>query len=200
MFTLRIKRLIDVSVAAVLLSLCLPLLLVLGAIVRIDSPGPALYRRRVLGRGGRAFDALKLRTMHCDGDARLAARPDLLEQLQRDHKLTDDPRVTRCGHWLRRASLDELPQLWNVLRGDMSLVGPRMISPPEIERYGAHADALLAVQPGLTGLWQVSGRSDLPPTERVRLDLTYVAQRSLALDMQLLWRTIPAVLRGRGAH
>jgi lipopolysaccharide/colanic/teichoic acid biosynthesis glycosyltransferase len=197
---LRIKRGIDVVAAAVLLLLLGPLLAALAVIVRLDSPGPALYRRRVLGRGGRPFDALKLRTMVCDGDALLAARPDLQARLRIEHKLDDDPRITRCGRWLRRSSLDELPQLWNVLRGDMSLVGPRMISPPELARYGAQSEALLQVQPGLTGLWQVSGRSNLEPAERVRLDLTYVRQRSLALDVQLLWRTIPAVLFGRGAR
>ena len=197
---LRVKRWIDVTIAAAVLTLLAPLLATLALILLIDSPGPVLYRRRVLGRGGQTFDALKLRTMVCNGDAMLAARPDLQVRLNAEHKLDEDPRITRCGHWLRRLSLDELPQLWNVLRGDMSLVGPRMISPPELGRYGAQGETLLTVHPGLTGLWQVSGRSNLPPLERVRLDLAYVEKRSLALDLQLLLRTIPAVLCCRGAH
>jgi lipopolysaccharide/colanic/teichoic acid biosynthesis glycosyltransferase len=197
---LRVKRWIDIAIAAVLLIVLAPPLAILALIVRIDSPGPALYRRRVLGRGGRPFNALKLRTMICDQDALLATQPELAAQLRTEYKLVHDPRVTRSGHWLRRSSLDELPQLWNVLCGDMSLVGPRMISPPELERYGAEGEILLTVQPGLTGLWQVSGRSNLEPSERVRLDLAYVRQRNLALDVQLLWRTIPAVLFGRGAR
>lgn len=200
MLELRVKRWIDIAIAAVLLIVLAPLLAILALIVRIDSPGPALYRRRVLGRGGRSFDALKLRTMICDQEALFATRPELAARLRTEYKLEGDPRVTRSGRWLRRSSLDELPQLWNVLRGDMSLVGPRMISPPELERYGVEGEILLTVQPGLTGLWQVSGRSNLEPSERVRLDLAYVRQRNLALDVRLLWRTIPAVLFGRGAR
>jgi len=184
----------------VALTLVAPLLAALILVLLIDSPGPVFYRRRVLGLGGPSFDALKLRTMVCDGEALLAERPDLRARLEADHKLDGDPRITRTGRWMRRLSLDELPQLWNVLRGDMSLVGPRMISPPELERYGARGAMLLTVKPGLTGLWQVSGRSNLPPWERVRLDLAYVQQRSLALDLKLLLRTIPTVLSGRGAR
>jgi lipopolysaccharide/colanic/teichoic acid biosynthesis glycosyltransferase len=197
---LRVKRCIDLAIAAMMLAVVAPLLGILILILLIDTPGPVFYRRRVLGLGGPSFDALKLRTMVCDGDALLAARPDLRARLDAYHKLDDDPRITRTGRWLRRLSLDELPQLWNVLRGDMSLVGPRMISPPELERYGPHGATLLTVKPGLTGLWQVSGRSNLPPSERVRLDLAYVHQRCLALDLKLLLRTIPTVLCGRGAR
>jgi len=197
---LRVKRWIDLTIALVALTLLAPLLATLVLVLTIDSPGPALYRRRVLGRGGKTFDAFKLRTMFCDGDAILATHPDLQARLDAEHKLDEDPRITRCGRWLRRLSLDELPQLWNVLRGEMSLVGPRMISPPELERYGARGKTLLTVQPGLTGLWQVSGRSDLSQSARVQLDLAYVEQRRLALDLQLLLRTVPAVLCCRGAR
>ncbi|MEJ5199277.1 MAG: sugar transferase, partial [Anaerolineae bacterium] len=177
-----------------------PLLLILGLVVRLDSPGPALYRRRVMGRGGTQFDAFKLRTMYVDGDAILAQRPDLWAQWQRDQKLHDDPRITRVGRWLRRYSLDELPQLINVLRGEMSLVGPRMFAAVELPRYGEHAAEILGVRPGITGLWQVSGRADLPHEERARLDLQYVRTRSFWLDLKLLLLTVPAVLRARGAR
>lgn len=177
-----------------------PVFAVLALIVVLDSPGPAFHRRRVMARGGGQFDAFKFRTMVVDGDAVLASQPSLREALAREMKLKMDPRVTRSGSWMRRLSLDELPQLINVMRGQMSLVGPRMISPPELERYGRHADELLSVRPGITGLWQVSGRSDLDRGDRVRLDLAYVKTRTLGLDLQLLIKTIPAVTRGRGAY
>lgn len=190
----------DRLLSLVALLLLAPVLLVLALIVRLDGPGPVLYRRRVLGRGGRQFDALKFRTMVVNGDAVLAGRPDLLRALAHDEKLKDDPRITRPGRWLRRLSLDELPQLFNVLAGQMSLVGPRMISPPELKRYGPFADELLTVRPALTGPWQISGRADLSYEDRVRLDISYIRTRSLWLDLKLLVLTIPAVLRGRGAY
>jgi len=190
----------DYVLAAVGLVLISPLLLILALIVRLDSPGPILYRRRVLGRGGSEFDAFKFRTMFVNGDEILAAYPDLQARLQRDEKLKDDPRVTRSGRWMRRFSLDELPQLLNVLRGQMSLVGPRMISPPELARYGEYAQERLTVKPGLTGLWQVSGRAETAYQDRVRLDIQYIRAWSLWLDLKLLLLTIPAVLKGRGAY
>jgi lipopolysaccharide/colanic/teichoic acid biosynthesis glycosyltransferase len=177
-----------------------PFLLALALIVKHDSPGPALHRRRVMGKGGIQFDAFKFRTMYVNGDEILAERSDLQQQLERDHKLADDPRVTRCGVWMRKLSLDELPQLFNVLKGQMSLVGPRMISPKELDRYGEHATELLSVKPGLTGLWQISGRSNLAPAERVRLDMQFVRTRTAWTDLKLLLLTVPAVLRGRGAY
>jgi len=195
-----LKDVMDYVLAAVGLVLISPLLLILALIVRLDSPGPILYRRRVLGRGGSEFDAFKFRTMFVNGDEILAAYPDLQARLQRDEKLKDDPRVTRSGRWMRRFSLDELPQLLNVLRGQMSLVGPRMISPPELARYGEYAQERLTVKPGLTGLWQVSGRAETAYQDRVRLDIQYIRAWSLWLDLKLLLLTIPAVLKGRGAY
>jgi len=195
-----IKDVLDYILAAVGLALISPLLLILALIVRLDSPGPILYRRRVLGRGGSEFDAFKFRTMFVNGDEILAAYPDLQARLQQDGKLKDDPRVTRSGRWMRRFSLDELPQLFNVLRGQMSLVGPRMISPPELARYGEYAQERLTVKPGLTGLWQVSGRAETAYQDRVRLDIQYIRTWSLWLDLKLLLLTIPAVLKGRGAY
>lgn len=178
-----------------------PVLAGLALWIRLDSPGPVLYRRRVLGVGGKVFDAFKFRTMYTDGQARLASKPDAVAILERDHKLKEDPRITRVGQFLRRYSLDELPQLINVVRGQMALVGPRMITPEEADKYGRHRLNLLSVRPGMTGLWQVSGRSDLTYDERVRIDMYYVRNYSIWLDLQILFiETVPAVLKGRGAY
>jgi lipopolysaccharide/colanic/teichoic acid biosynthesis glycosyltransferase len=170
-------------------------------LVKVDSPGPVFYRRRVLGIGGIEFDALKFRSMVINGDEILAQRPDLQAELAVNHKLKDDPRITRIGKLLRRTSLDELPQLINVLLGQMSLVGPRMISPAEKEQYGQMQHNLFTVKPGLTGLWQVSGRSDLSYVERVQIDMHYIRNYSIWLDLQILFfQTVPAVLKKRGAY
>ena len=177
-----------------------PLLLGLGAVVRLSSPGPALYRQRRIGHDGVPFTMLKLRTMTTDADLR---RVELLSSDEASgplFKIRDDPRVTPVGRVLRRYSLDELPQLVNVLRGDMALVGPRPPLPSETEQYDAVARRRLAVRPGLTGLWQVSGRSDLSWEESIRLDLRYVEAWSLGLDLRILLRTVPAVLGHRGAY
>jgi lipopolysaccharide/colanic/teichoic acid biosynthesis glycosyltransferase len=194
-----LKNVLDYTVAVIILALISPLLLLLALIIKLDSPGPVIYRRRVMGRHGRQFDAFKFRTMVVNGDALLNAHPDLKALWQRDQKLENDPRVTRSGHWLRKLSLDELPQLFNVLRGEMSLVGPRMIAPVEVARYGKEASHVFAVKPGITGLWQVSGRSNLSYQDRARLDLQYVRTRSVGMDLRLLVMTIPAVLFRRGA-
>jgi len=154
----------------------------------------------VMGMNGSQFDAFKFRTMAVNGDEILAAYPELRAALAQNHKLKDDPRVTRIGKVLRKFSLDELPQLINILRGEMSLVGPRMISPVEINMYNQWDINLLTVRPGLTGLWQVSGRSDVTYDERVRLDMYYIRNWSIWLDLQLILQTIPAVLKGRGAY
>lgn len=200
-FEMFLKSALDYLVILMATPLLLPLFLVLAAIVRLDSPGPIFYRRRVVGLGGRNFDALKFRTMVINGDEVLARHPDKLEELTQNQKIKEDPRITRSGVWMRRFSLDELPQLLNVLMGQMSLVGPRMIHPSEAVRYGRMKANLLAVKPGLTGMWQVSGRSDLSYEERVRLDMIYVRNYSIWLDIQILViQTLPAVLRGSGAY
>ncbi|MEZ5317460.1 MAG: sugar transferase [Vicinamibacterales bacterium] len=196
-----VKRLLDGTLAGVGLLLISPLLLGIAVLVRLDSPGPVLHRRRVLGVFGRPFDALKFRTMYRDADARLRHDPVVAEALRLGRKVPHDPRITRVGRWLRRYSLDELPQLWNVLRGQMSLVGPRMISPGEVTHYGRQRMTLLTVKPGMTGLWQVSGRSDLAYEDRVRIDMYYIRNYSVWLDLQILFiQTPPAVLHGRGAY
>jgi lipopolysaccharide/colanic/teichoic acid biosynthesis glycosyltransferase len=195
-----IKRAMDVIGSFFSLTLFSPIWLGLAVIVKLDSPGPILYRRRVLGRGGAQFDAFKFRTMVINGDEILAAQPQLQAALLDRHKLKDDPRVTRSGRWLRKLSLDEVPQLVNILLGQMSLVGPRMISPVELAQYGSLAAELLSVKPGLTGLWQTSGRSDLSYADRVQLDLRYIRTRSIWLDAWLLLKTPIAVIKGRGAY
>jgi len=195
-----VKATLDYSLTILTLILLLPVFALLAILVRLESPGPALHRRRVMGLNGRQFDAFKFRTMHVNGDEILASHPELQEELARTQKLRSDPRVTRVGRILRRTSLDELPQLLNVIKGEMSLVGPRMISPEEMARYDQWGINLLTIRPGITGLWQVSGRSDLGYEDRVRLDMHYIRNWSIWLDLQLLFQTIPAVLRARGAY
>ncbi len=195
-----VKTIIDYGLTLVALAFLWPIFLLLAAAVKWDSPGPVFYRRRVVGRGGRELDAFKFRTMHVNGDEMLTKHPDLQAELRENQKLKDDPRVTRLGRLLRKYSLDELPQLFNVLLGQMSLVGPRMISPTEAEKYGKWKLNLLTVKPGITGMWQISGRSDISYEERIRLDMHYIRNYSFWLDFMILFRTIPIVLKGRGAY
>jgi len=202
----RLKRLMDVTVAALALVVGAPLLLVVALVVRCSSPGGLFYVQRRLGRGHKPFGCIKFRTMVQGADRRLrrtlktSAR--LQEDFRRGFKLKNDPRITSVGHMLRRTSLDELPQFLNILRGEMSLVGPRPIVRAEVERYGDAIDRVLSVRPGLTGLWQVSGRNNLTYAQRVALDLHYVSRRSLVLDLVILWRTLGVVLspRDNGAY
>jgi exopolysaccharide biosynthesis polyprenyl glycosylphosphotransferase len=194
-----LKRLLDLAGAAAALIVFLPLMVIIGIAIKLDSSGPIFYRRRVVGVSGRLFDAFKFRTMCVDADERLARDAALRNQFEKNYKLKDDPRVTRVGQFLRRTSLDELPQLFNVLLGQMSLVGPRMITSPERIQYGKWSMNLSTVKPGMTGLWQVSGRSNVSYEERVRLDMHYIRNYTIWLDLYLLWLTIPAVLKSRGA-
>lgn len=178
----------------------LPLLLGVGLLVRLDSAGPAIYRQQRVGRDGRLFTMYKFRSMTTSADAE---RTDLLGHNESDgvlFKIQRDPRITRVGSWLRRTSLDEMPQLWNVVRGEMSLVGPRPALPEEVAQYDVDPQRRLVVKPGMTGLWQVSGRSDLTWDQSVRLDLRYVDNWSLRLDASILARTVSAVLTSRGAY
>ncbi|MEM7330982.1 MAG: sugar transferase [Chloroflexota bacterium] len=177
-----------------------PLFLILSLLVKLDSPGPIFYRRRVVGLNGRIFYAFKFRTMYINGDEILARHPKLRAELNKNYKLKCDPRVTRVGNFLRKFSLDELPQLFNVLMRDMSLIGPRMITPEEVSKYGEHGEKLLTVMPGLSGLWQVSGRSDVCYDERVELDMQYIDNWSVAEDFKILLKTPMVVLKGDGAY
>jgi lipopolysaccharide/colanic/teichoic acid biosynthesis glycosyltransferase len=176
------------------------LFLAIAIAIKLGDGGPVLFRQIRVGRNGRPFHVFKFRTMVTDAEKQKA----LLEERNEGNgvlfKIRDDPRVTRSGAWLRRFSLDELPQLFNVLVGQMSLVGPRPALPEEAAQYGDYVRRRLAVRPGITGLWQVSGRSDLPWEEAVRLDLRYVENWSFALDLQILWKTWSAVVKGNGAY
>jgi exopolysaccharide biosynthesis polyprenyl glycosylphosphotransferase len=195
-----LKFIFDYLVTIVGLIFLAPFLLLIGYCIKMSSPGPVLHRRLVMGLNGKQFYALKFRTMVTNGDEVLDQHPELKSELQKNHKLKNDPRITPIGAFLRKYSLDELPQLFNVLKRDMSLVGPRMISPEEAPMYKQFVMNLLTVLPGITGVWQVSGRSDISYEERVRLDMFYVRNWSLWLDFQLLFQTIPAVLRAKGAY
>jgi len=195
-----LKVVLDYLITITGLIIISPLLALTALLIRFSSPGPIIHKRRVMGINGKKFDALKFRTMVENGDEVMARHPELKEELSKNHKLKYDPRVTRVGAFLRKYSLDELPQLFNVLKRDMSLVGPRMISPEEVAMYKQFDMNLLTVHPGITGLWQVSGRSDISYDERVRLDMYYIRNWSIWLDLQLLFQTIPAVLKGRGAY
>jgi exopolysaccharide biosynthesis polyprenyl glycosylphosphotransferase len=192
------KQVVERLLAATGLLLTAPLLLAIAVAVRCDSPGPALFRQTRVGRNGHSFRMLKFRTMTIDAEQR---RAELDSECDGPlFKVREDPRITRVGRFLRRYSLDELPQLINVVRGQMALVGPRPALPEEVAAYDADPHRRLAVAPGITGLWQVSGRSDLPWSEAVRLDLAYVDNWSLGLDLAIVVRTLGAVLKHRGAY
>jgi exopolysaccharide biosynthesis polyprenyl glycosylphosphotransferase len=195
-----VKELTERALAAVALVVLAPLLLALAAMIRIDSPGPALFRQTRTGKGGRAFSMVKLRTMHVGAEDQRPALDDLDSSTSVLFKLREDPRITRVGRVLRRYSLDELPQLLNVVRGEMALVGPRPPLPDEVAQYESDVMRRLAVKPGITGLWQVSGRSDLSWEDSVRLDLRYVDNWSLGHDWLILARTLGAVVGHRGAY
>ena len=207
---LLLKRVFDIAVSLLLLGIFFLPLMIVALCIRWEWPGPAIHRRRVLsyqswdGSQGepalKTFDAYKLRTMITDADEYLKRHPHLLESYKKDWKLQDDPRITRMGAFLRTTSIDEIPQLLNVLKGEMSLIGPRMITVPELARYGSDAPRLLSVKPGLTGLWQVSGRQELSYEERVRLDMVYVQTRSAWIDLKILLKTVECVLLRRGAY
>lgn len=195
-----LKDLFDRVVAAAVLVVLSPVLAVLAVAIRITDGGPALFTQTRVGKDGEKFKIYKFRTMVTDAEAHLAelqAKNELDGVL---FKMRKDPRVTAIGTWLRKWSLDELPQLFNVLLGEMSLVGPRPALPGEAAQYADHVRRRLVVKPGLTGLWQVSGRSDLTWDESVRLDLRYVENWSLALDLQILWKTLAVIVKGSGAY
>jgi lipopolysaccharide/colanic/teichoic acid biosynthesis glycosyltransferase len=185
-----VPRAADVALAALALALASPVLLVAALAIRLDSRGPVIYRSRRVGRGGVEFDLLKLRTMHPGNDPVGVGTP----------VLGRDPRVTRVGHLLRRLSLDELPNLVNVLRGEMAIVGPRPTLAAQVERYTAHQRRRLDVRPGMTGWAQVNGRAGIPWEERIELDVWYTEHRSLALDLRILARTARLLLTGHGLY
>ncbi len=195
------KRLLDVFAAAVLLLLLALPLLTLALLIRLESPGPVLFRQIRVGRWGKLFTLWKFRSMYIDAEARKAA---LLAANESGggviFKMKQDPRITQVGRFIRKASIDELPQLWNVLVGDMSLVGPRPALPSEVNQYSLADRRRLEVTPGITCIWQVSGRSDIPFPEQVKLDVQYIESSSFWQDILILFKTVPAVLLGRGAY
>jgi lipopolysaccharide/colanic/teichoic acid biosynthesis glycosyltransferase len=197
------KRIVDVVLGGILLTLALPILACLVVIIRLDSPGPALYGQRRIGHLGRPFTLWKLRSMyhHSSQTYHLQAAQDWFKEQRSGerYKTESDPRITRIGKYLRRSSLDELPQLFNVLRGDMSLVGPRPLMPYDRPSYKSWYFEREVMRPGITGLWQVSGRAELDFDELVRLDFLYLERWSIMLDLSILLKTIPAVLSRRGA-
>lgn len=195
------KRIVDLVLAVLLVPILAPTIGFMWLLVRLDG-GPGLFGHARVGRYGQPFKCWKIRSMIPDAEARLSdyllGHPEAAAEWVRDRKLAEDPRITRLGRFLRMTSLDELPQIWNVLVGDMSFVGPRPIMQDELERYGRDAEAYLSMKPGITGLWQVSGRSDTSYAERVILDLQYHRTACLRLDLKILAMTILAVLRGTG--
>jgi Undecaprenyl-phosphate galactose phosphotransferase WbaP len=198
-----LKRVLDVCLVTIFGLVALPLILLLAVLIKLTSAGPVFYGQRRCGRAGQPFTAWKFRSMVANAnqvlEQHLASDPQLREEWRRNYKLRNDPRITPLGRVLRRTSLDELPQLWNILRGQMSVVGPRPIVVEEIPRYGEGIVLYNKVTPGLTGLWQVSGRNNVSYDQRVNFDLYYVRNWSLWLDLYVLAKTVPVVLIGDGA-
>jgi lipopolysaccharide/colanic/teichoic acid biosynthesis glycosyltransferase len=198
------SRAFDVVLSAMALVMFLPLIILTAAIIWLQDGGPIFFLQPRVGLGGKIFDCLKFRSMAVDADRQLerllSSDPVACDEWARDQKLRDDPRVTPFGAFLRRSSIDELPQLLNVLAGDMSLVGPRPIVESEIPRYGRHIEVYCSIRPGITGLWQVSGRNDLHYRRRVAMDVLYARRRSLRLDTWLIIATVQAVLSQRGSY
>ncbi|MDR3572776.1 MAG: sugar transferase [Anaerolineaceae bacterium] len=198
------KRFLDIVGAAIGILICLPVSILIGLLIKLESPGPVIYRQERIGKGGKRFVMYKFRTMceastNLDRDA-LSDNPDLSANFERFQKLVDDPRLTQVGKLLRRSSLDEIPQFWNTLKGDMSLIGPRPFLVEQIDIYGDAYCDYIQVCPGMTGLWQVSGRNRLSFQERAQLDVYYVRNQSLWLDLIILIKTIVVVLAQDGAY
>lgn len=200
------KRLFDVIFSLSVLILLLPIYLILAMLIAISSPGPIFYIQERVGKNYKSFSCIKFRTMVNNADEILldmiATSPDLREEFEETFKLKQDPRITWIGRFLRLTSLDEFPQFWNVLKGDMSVVGPRPLVPEEIYKYGRHMDKVLTIRPGITGLWQVSGRNDIPYNRRVQMDVYYVNSRNLWLDLLLVVKTIGVIIfpKNNGAY
>lgn len=194
-----VKRTCDVLFSLLGIIVLSPLFLVIALYIKLDDGGPVFHHREIIGKNSRRFYALKFRTMIVDADGYLAKHPELMRKYQQNMKLERDPRITTVGRFLRKTSLDELPQLFNVLIGQMSLVGPRIIHPSELPRYGEYALKRLSVQPGITGLWQISGRQHISYEERVLLDMRYIDNRSLMSDFVILVKTLKVFIVHTGA-
>ena len=198
--SLAIKRAIDIIGSLALLTLLSPLLLVIAIAIKLDAAGPIFYKRRLIGQGGKPFMVFKFRSMVANAHELLTQDRALLQQYQQDLKIAHDPRVTRVGGILRQTTLDELPQLINVLKGEMSLVGPRMLGDVELASFGEYGDKVLSVKPGMAGLWVASGRHTLPFERRVELEMEYIDRWSLWLDIKILLASVLIVIRRVGAE
>lgn len=199
-----LKRLFDITAASIIIIFASPLFVLVSVFLKLLDPGPVIYPHTRIGHGGRRFQCLKFRSMIVGADdalkTLLAADPEVRKLWERTQKLTNDPRITPWGQFLRNSSLDELPQLINVIRGDMSLVGPRPIVPSEMARYGDKLGLYLAARPGITGLWQISGRSDCSYARRIELDADYVRHWRFSTDLFILLRTVGAVVARKGVY
>ncbi len=194
-----VKRSVDIMLASCMLLVLSPLFALIALLVRLDSPGPVLFRRRVIGKGGKSFDMFKFRSMVEGAESILEQDDSLKNEYYVNCKLKCDPRVTRLGRFLRKTSLDELPQFINIILGNMTFVGPRPIHADEVEIYGPSVERFKAVTPGITGLWQTCGRSEVSYEDRVQMDMLYIDKRSILLDLWIIVSTVPAVLLRRGA-
>jgi len=196
-----LKRIMDIIVSTTMLITGLPFCMLIACLIKMTDGGPVLFKQIRIGQGGRRFRMLKFRSMVVDAEKLKAILADKNQHVDNvTFKIKDDPRVTWIGRLLRKSSIDEVPQLWNVLRGDMSLVGPRPPLPCEVSTYSSYERKRLGVKPGLTCLWQIKGRSNLPFSQQVVLDIAYIRNRSVQLDIAILMRTIPVVITGRGAY
>lgn len=193
------KRLFDIFLSLGGIIFLLPVFLCIAFCIKLDDGGSVLHFREIVGKHGKKFYALKFRTMIPDADGYLAKHPELMQKFKQNMKLMHDPRITRVGRFLRKTSLDELPQLFNVVMGQMSLVGPRIIHPSELARYGDYAQKRLSVHPGITGLWQISGRQHISYDERVQLDMQYIDSRSFIVDLVILVKTLKVFIVHTGA-
>ena len=194
------KRLLDIILSLAMIIILAPLMIIISAAIRLTSKGPIVFRRKIVGFGGKTVHAYKFRTMVNDAEKLLITRPELYRKFKEKHKLEGDFRVTTLGTFLRKFSLDEIPQFFNVLKGEMSIIGPRMIHPDELAKYGDHQSTLLTMKPSMTGYWQVNGRQQTTYEERVEMDLYYIENCSFTLDVMILLLTPITVLKAEGAH
>jgi lipopolysaccharide/colanic/teichoic acid biosynthesis glycosyltransferase len=198
--------LFDITFSLLVLILFFPVYIVLALLIAFSSEGPIFYLQERVGKNYRVFNCIKFRTMVTNADEILAQMmetcPEMRDEFNSTFKLKHDPRITKVGHFLRITSLDEFPQFWNVLKGDMSVVGPRPLVVKELQKYGSHIDQVLTIRPGITGLWQVSGRNDIPYPKRVQIDLHYVRSKSFLLDLWIILKTINIVIipKNNGAY
>mgnify|MGYP004615385099 FL=1 len=196
-----LKRFIDIIIGTIGLIVCIPIFIIIGIAIKIDSKGPVFFKHKRIGKHGKKLEIYKFRTMIENAEEAMKNfTEEQKKEFTENFKLENDPRVTRVGKILRKTSLDELPQIINILKGEMSIIGPRPVVRSELEKYGSNQDKFLSVAPGLTGYWAANGRSDVSYEERMALELYYVNNRSLILDMKIFFKTIGSVLKGRGAR